>query len=88
MGDGKKNIDTSGAAFPASTSYGPNGEWNPPYNVGMTLRDYFAAAALPGWIQALSARYGEQGYSDDGALAQAVRLSLETADFMLEVGEK
>ena len=44
----KKNMDTSCAAFPASTSYGPNGEWSPPYNVGMTLRDWFAGMALQG----------------------------------------
>ena len=62
----KKNMDTSCAAFPASTSYGPNGEWSPPYNVGMTLRDYFAAAALQGFLAGNpDADCGFEGYAHD-----------------------
>jgi hypothetical protein len=51
---------------------------------GMTLRDYFAAKAMQAWIQALSLRHKEPGYTDEGAINEAVRLSDLTADAMIK----
>lgn len=65
---------TGGPAFATASPYGFQ---------GMTLRDYFAAAALTGWIQTLGARYGQPGYSDDGAAWQAAVLAYEVADAMI-----
>lgn len=54
-----KKINDGGAAFPASTSYGPNGEWSPPYNTGMSLRDWFAGMALQGIIAGTFTHMGD-----------------------------
>jgi len=55
---------------------------------GMTLRDYFAGQALPAWIQALTTRSTELGYTDGYAAHEAARLSRISADAMLAEGDK
>jgi hypothetical protein len=45
---GKK--DDGGQAFPGEQGHIPAGTWNQTWDPGMTLRDYFAAAALTGWF--------------------------------------
>lgn len=39
-------IKDGGAAFPCEQSHTPEGTWNQTFEPGMSLRDYFAAAAL------------------------------------------
>lgn len=49
-----RNDGGGGAAFPHPREVSPNGEeyaWAEP---GMTLRDYFAAKALQGWLSTYS----------------------------------
>jgi len=65
-------INDGGSAFPGLTYISWNGQKNP---AGMTLRDYFAAAALQGML-ANSKNYDSfDGYSD---------AAYEYADAMLE----
>lgn len=72
MGDGKKNIDTSGAAFPGPVQ----AEQSVDIHEGMTLRDYFAAAALQGFLAGNpDADCGFEGYAHD---------AYKTADAMLK----
>jgi len=50
---------------------------------GMTLRAFFASQAQAAWIQALSLRRGEPGYSDDSAASEAARLADISADALI-----
>lgn len=61
--------DTGGPVFPQPTAF----------NEGMTLRDMFAAAALPGVMRiAVAAAAAGQGASDDVAMAtQAYKIADE-----------
>jgi hypothetical protein len=66
--------DTGGPAFP-TTQY-VNGISPSGHNVGMTLRDYFAAKAM----QALTQKYSHEG--------DISRNAYKIADAMLRAGEK
>lgn len=55
---------------------------------GMSLRDWFAGQALGPLIACMMNRRNEPGYSDDGAVVEAVRLSMFAADFMIAEREK
>ena len=46
----EENIETGGPAFPVQYSNEADGPTVMPH-VGMTLRDYFAAKALPIWLE-------------------------------------
>ena len=50
---------------------------------GLSIREHYAAEALPGWIVALAKLDGETGYSNDGAAVEAARLSVVAADSLL-----
>lgn len=74
------------SAFPCEQHETQEGNWNQTFEPGMTLRDYFAAAALQGWL----ASYGDevshpvsQGYANMVA-AQAYAM----ADEMMKEREK
>jgi hypothetical protein len=55
---------------------------------GMTLRDYFAAKAMPVAMQELWAQATRSGHSHDGpVLIGAATLAYEVADAMLEARE-
>jgi hypothetical protein len=50
-------INDGGPAFPASPTYGPNGDLYRPADIGcegMTLRDWFAGQALAGQLASMS----------------------------------
>lgn len=67
----KKNMDTSCAAFPGPVQ----AEQSVDIHEGMTLRDYFAAAALQGFLAGNpDADCGFEGYAHD---------AYKTADAML-----
>ena len=55
---------------------------------GMSLRDYFETKQISAWIIALSARRNEKGYTDEGAVYEAIRLGKLTADTMLKAREE
>ncbi len=63
----EQNINDGGPAFPTETSHGQD--------YGMTLRDYFAAAALQGMLSNSKNYDSFDGYSD---------AAYEYADAMLE----
>lgn len=48
---------------------------------GITLRDYFASAAMQGWIATYSGEYGHPAEADGGA--RRARLSYAMADAMI-----
>lgn len=64
------NKENGGSAFPVP--YGPDR----PVDQGMTLRDYFAAAALPGVIRA--------NVGEDVSMMDNVQTAFMYADAMLE----
>lgn len=45
----KQPIDDGGPAFPGEQGHTPEGGWNQTWTAGMSLRDFFAAAALQGF---------------------------------------
>ena len=61
--------NTGGAAFPYAALHGCNGEY------GMTLRDYFAAKAMQGFLAT-----GKSNYLDEHIAVDAYNL----ADAMIE----
>lgn len=65
---------------------GPELPYN--YSHGISLRDYFAAAALPGICAEYLRRAEESGLSYAGALGGAGHDSYIVADAMLAVREK
>ena len=68
-----------GPAFPIHG----DGEFGPTLEPGMTLRDHFAGCAEAAWIQVLSQRRHEPGYSDESAAEYAAHLAGISADAML-----
>ena len=71
----KKNMDTSCAAFPGPVQ----AEQSVDIHEGMTLRDYFAAAALPESMQ----------WKGTDKAAEVARMAYQIADAMLKRrGEK
>lgn len=78
------NANDGGPAFPRPASKGNNyltGEANVVVDpqMGMSLRDYFAAQALNGWY----ASYTEMG-SDDIPITDVAKFCYRTADAMLK----
>ena len=78
--------ENGGPAFPYGVKsvvrdgYG-EGERVIDYNeAGMTLRDYFAAAALQGWYASMD----DAPFPDKGAMSNLVEMFYETADAMLK----
>ena len=69
--------NTGGAAFPYAALHGCNGEY------GMTLRDYFAAKALQGFIA--SANHKGLYAPPDNELASA---AFQLADAMLKARQE
>jgi hypothetical protein len=67
-------INDGGPAFPSPPSQHSNGFYST--GNGMTLRDYFAAAALQGFI------------AYDGDCSTAIGLAYHTADAMLDWRKK
>jgi hypothetical protein len=79
-------IDDGGPAFPHETSLG--------YHHGMTLRDYFAAAALNGSLASqckdshwVFSNIADDFENDTGALSGIAKLSYDLADAMLKARE-
>jgi hypothetical protein len=74
-------INDGGPAFPSEQGHTPDGLWNQTYATGMSLRDYFAAAALaPIVTSAIAARRS----LDEEVAAHAAYIM---ADAMLRVRE-
>lgn len=75
--------NTGGPAFPSGTDFygGPNKEYG---KRGLTLRDYFAAKAMPVHMAALST--WDAG-SPEAWQNEITRLSYATADAMLKARE-
>jgi hypothetical protein len=78
------NTNTGGPAFP--NEGGPGNLWN---DKGMTLRDYFAAKAMQGWVQATTKPYVHAGeyqvelINEDHITKEAYKM----ADAMLKARE-
>jgi hypothetical protein len=69
-------INNGGPAFPMPSGPEPRFESTTHYNEGMTLRDYFAAAALQGMltdscIQGSDSQFAESAYSYADAMLKA-----------------
>ena len=87
------HIKDGGPAFPASPTYGPNGDLYRPADIGcegMTLRDWFAGQALSGSLasQTAESHWAFQALpngigNDTGALTGIARLSYDLADAMI-----
>ena len=80
-----------GPAFPAgvATHHGTGGYvYDSPASGGMSLRDWFAGQATMGWIIVLGKRSKMEGYTSEGACAEAARLGGISADAMLAEREK
>lgn len=83
-------INNGGPAFPEIRKVwtADGSSWHEESSPGMTLRDYFAGQANSAWIQALSMRWNEPGYSDEAAAVEASRLAEISADAMIAEREK
>ena len=80
------NTNTGGPAFPSGTDFygGPNKEYG---KRGLTLRDYFAAKAMQGWMANPTATPVEAGVddADPQALADvAAAFGYMVADAMMK----
>jgi hypothetical protein len=71
------NKDISGPAFPLADSGADYDETTREHCNGMTLRDYFAAKAVQGWVSDLSFRDTPEH------IGRAVAVSYRVADAML-----
>ena len=65
-------INTGGPAFPRPGDFQPQ--------TGMTLRDYFAAKAMHGWLSTYPTNHGPEEVYEDGVAEFAYRM----ADAMLK----
>lgn len=77
--------DTGGQAFPSERVIGKNyhGENVMKASSGMTLRDYFAAKALPVAMTAIWRDIGYTPQNDLSDMQQHARLAYQIADAML-----
>lgn len=82
-------IDDGGPAFPSEQNETQDGTWNQTYAPGMSLRDYFAAAALAG-ILCNEGVFGAGVVGKDvtNQKNNAVYRSYEFADAMLAARNK
>ena len=76
-------IETGGPAFPCHPEIIPQKERD---FAGMTLRDYFAAKAMPSCYAEYCAHANAQGYSEDWKMGVALD-SYAMADAMLKARE-
>lgn len=74
--------DEGGPAFPTPYQERDGDNWSTSFQNGMTLRDYFAAAALQGSIAA-SCNNSRDPYPDNAA-----KYAYQVADAMLEARKK
>ena len=60
-------INDGGPAFPGEQGHIPDGTWNQTWESGMSLRDYFAAAALQGMLSHADdfRKFSPQSYAID-----------------------
>lgn len=85
----KQKIETGGPAFPVSTAEASEGHQDGPNTwqfPGMTLRDYFAAKAMPSCYAEYCAYANSHGYSEDWKMGVALD-SYAMADAMLKARE-
>jgi hypothetical protein len=86
-----KDKNTGGPAFPATSGWDSQGNWCRSYadNEGMTLRDYFAAKAMQGWVQATTKPYVHVGeYQVDSVSEDHIaKIAYKMADAMLKARE-
>ncbi|WP_075654668.1 hypothetical protein [Pseudochrobactrum sp. B5] len=75
----KDQINTGGAAFPFEG--GENNHIEP--SMGMTLRDYFAAKALPALLSELYAQSVRRNVRYEDAYGTASKAAYDLADAML-----
>lgn len=73
-------INDGGPAFPVTVPEGYPYSGHQPCD-GMTLRDYFAAKAVHGWLSSYGA--DSRHPADNGTAGEIARLSYEMADAML-----
>ena len=81
----EENIETGGPAFPAP-DLGAKDFGQPWAYPGMTLRDYFAAKAMPACYAEYCAHANTQGYDEDWKMDVALD-SYAMADAMLKARE-
>ena len=72
-------IDDGGPAFPVPAEQSENTNFATP---GMTLRDYFASAAMQGWMASYDGKSGHPAGTADGG-GRVARLSYAIADAMI-----
>ena len=87
-----------GSAYPSEQHEINNGEWNQTYEPGMSLRDYFAAAALQGYMSISDDRtYSGRGEElkdlsveewQETLFSKDAELCYRYADAMLKAREK
>ena len=73
----KTHDETGGPAFPSA-------DFEHHEHMGMTLRDYFAAKAMHGWLSTYGDRMPIQGVRPEGI----AMLAYQIADAMLKVREQ
>ena len=83
------NKETGGPAFPISVmTYQPDHPESPRYTTtwhnGMTLRDYFAAKAMQGWLSTYGANVPQQAVPTENI----AMLAYQIADAMLKAREQ
>ena len=72
-------INDGGPAFPVPAEHSENPNFATP---GMTLRDYFASAAMQGWMASYDGKSGHPAGTDGGG-RRVARLSYAMADAMI-----
>ena len=86
----KEKIEMGGPAFPVSTAEASEGHQDGPNTwqfPGMTLRDYFAAKAMPSCYAEYCAYANLHGYSEDWRMGVALD-SYAMADAMLKARDR
>ena len=79
FGESDMTTNTGGPAFPGATYDGPF--------AGMTLRDYFAAKAMEGWVASAPVISGEPMNGSAEMAEQIAGASFVLADAMLKARE-
>ena len=71
-------INYGGSAFPGEQGEDKNGKWNQTWDPGMTIRDYFTAAALTGLLSNTGVSQPHKG---------AAEFAIRAADAVLKARE-
>lgn len=74
---------SNGPAFPTKRSERDGGHFYEWTEDGMSMRDYFAAAVMPGVLNLVASYQGSENIVDVDA-SKAVRIAYKTADEMLK----